>query len=472
MANKKWMPPYFRKPKNTDSRTLPTHKSKNVISRAQQEHCCRVAKKVLKHFEMDTALIDVFTKKQKEELFKVYYETPTVKPEKENTVPRQYVKNIQAGVYKFMKNNFWGNPENQLTYMEFAVYGMSFLSNLHNMYKWDASFVTGTPQEETAKLIYEKCYTDENCSAFYLEILMYIWSMTGSYSKVNFRMYGCTYQRIKIPLACGCCSCVKIVFLLTVQESVSKKFIVNNIERKAFQVFYIHFQLERPGPITLQRDLLLPKPKFKIFPWKKNDKRLNVYIQSHTLHRIKERFDLVNPEQQAHLIQAILNSFRIMSFKNQILLSCMIKDIEHLETTSYCPITERPEGEFPIGYFTFFIQGDDLVMNTFLPLTSNATPEGKKLQELLSISKEEINYLGMDKISFFFKVDFEQIPKLKQALVESNIWQTKLALESLYNYNKSGIKEISVDANKTRLVKDFFDKLQENSRSENGKVIV
>ena len=35
------------------------------------------------------------------------------------------------------------------------------------------------------------------------------------------------------------------------------------------------------------------------------------------------------------------------------------------------------------GYFTYFVRGDDVVINTFLPLVSVNTPEGKKFQEKL-----------------------------------------------------------------------------------------
>jgi hypothetical protein len=51
------------------------------------------------------------------------------------------------------------------------------------------------------------------------------------------------------------------------------------------------------------------------------------------------------------------------------------------------------------GYFTCFLKSDDVVINTFLPITSQNTPEGKKLYESLSLSREEITYLGMDRIS-------------------------------------------------------------------------
>ncbi|MDR0698020.1 MAG: hypothetical protein LBG28_02195, partial [Tannerella sp.] len=71
---------------------------------------------MLRHYELEPELIDVFTKKQKEVLLKLCYDQPDVKAKKERTVPRQYVRNINNDTYQFMKTHYWGKPENQLTY--------------------------------------------------------------------------------------------------------------------------------------------------------------------------------------------------------------------------------------------------------------------------------------------------------------------------------------------------------------------
>jgi len=43
-------------------------------------------------------------------------------------------------------------------------------------------------------------------------------------------------------------------------------------------------------------------------------------------------------------------------------------------------------------------------------------PEGKVVFKLLKLSKDETIYLGMDKMNFLFKVDFEQIPVFKASV--------------------------------------------------------
>jgi hypothetical protein len=187
---------------------------------------------------------------------------------------------------------------------------------------------------------------------------------------------------------------------------------------------------DKPEPATVSSK--------KIYPNAPEDVDLNIYIQSHVLHRFKERMDAFDPLFQNLLIQnAFTHGMKIVNFENQVLFSC-------------------PMEENIVGYFTFFLRGGDIVINTILPLTSPNTPEGKKLQELLSLSKDEISYLGMDKISFFTKVDFEEIPQLKAAIIEAGMWHSKLEIDR-YSWEDDK-EERPIDQDKTMFVKHFLEK--------------
>ena len=373
--------------------------------------------------------MDVFTKRQKENLFLVCYESPIVKPDKENTVPRRYIKTIHADLYQYMKTHFWGNPENQITYMELAIYGFSFLFNVSYMNN-NNKFTPGTPQEEAARRIGEKFDRYEIYETAFKDVLQHIWFRTRSYSKVNFRFYGFKYNWENVPGSID----LKITIRITAQDSETKKFTINNVERKAFRIL-----VPANGIYGSTEAFVWRK---RIFNNAKDGDRLNIYIQSHVLHRIKERLDTFDPSVMNILIQfAFYEGLQVVKNGNQTLFSCML------------------QYNRPIGYFAFTVQGDDIVINTFIPLVSEFTPEGKKLHELLSISREEIIFLGMDKISFFAKVDFEQIPVLKQALIDSDIWQTKLGLDGIYDGRTASEKSNTlIDEQKTMFVKNFFDK--------------
>ncbi len=412
----------------------PVPTSKKNKSRTEQEHCYPIAKKVLRCFGLEPELIDRFTKKQKQYLLANWCNPPIVKPEKEHTVPRQYIRNIHAEMYQLMKTNFWGNPENQLTYMELATYGFSFLMNISNMYHRDQR-LSGTPQEEIARQICEKFDKDDIFYNAFDDVLHNIWYRTRCYSKINYRFYGFKHICENVTLADGSIT-MRMTILLTAKGCEVKKFIHNNIERKAYRMLITANGNYKPAESTVPRNM--------IFPDAKEDEKLNIYIQSHVLHRFKERMDLFPPDEQNIYIQyAFTHGLQLVSNGKQQLFACTVRD------------------EYPVGYFTYFIQGNDIVISTFIPLVSETAPEGKKFYELLSLGKSEIIYLGMDKISFFYKVDFEQIPTLKQALIDSGIWQTKLILDEMFEEDEIPL----VDANKTKFVKKFINQHREKQNN-------
>ena len=76
----------------------------------------------------------------------------------------------------------------------------------------------------------------------------------------------------------------------------------------------------------------------------------------------------------------------------------------------------------PVGYFPFLKQDGAILLLSFLPLSSPITPEGSVLYKELGIKIDDSKYIGLDKLSFYIKTDFEAIPKLKQALNKANMW--------------------------------------------------
>ena len=406
-----------------------SHKVSNKKLRAQHEQCYIVAKKILRHFELNPELIDVFTKRNRERLLHVFYITPVVKPDKEKTVPRQYIRNINTAMYQYLKNNFWGNPEHNITLTELATYGLSFLSNIEQAFE-EKFFEENSPQFEAARTICEKFNRDDVLNNEFFGLMTDIYHLTSGYSKVNFRMYGFAFDCEKITKSCGCCYEFRFAVRITAQNSESKFFTYNDIKRKAFRMHQTDIGTYLPEPVTVERS--------KIFPKTKENDKLDIYIQSHVLHRFKERMNVFLPTDQNILIQnAFTLKMKLASFENRVLFACFIE-------------------KHPIGYFTFFVQDSCIVINTILPLTSENTPEGKKMHESLPLTKDERIYLGMDKLSFYLKVDFEQIPILKQALIDSKIWETKLEIEALNSVD--GDDNTLIDLDKTIFVKNYFDK--------------
>jgi hypothetical protein len=88
---------------------------------------------------------------------------------------------------------------------------------------------------------------------------------------------------------------------------------------------------------------------------------------------------------------------------------------------------------------------------TLLPLFSPGTIEEYRLQERFAVQKEDIKFLGMDKLSFFLTVDFEQIPVLKDLFMDIGIWNLILFARNLPQ------TDFPVDQKKTQMVKSFFE---------------
>jgi hypothetical protein len=425
----------IKKP-NPHKTNLPRTKT---ISQAELNRSCNVAKKVLRFLELDANLIDVFTKKQKSYLLHNFHESPIVKPDKPNTVPRQYVKNINEELYRFLRTTPFGEPDIKLSYMEFLTYGMNFLSTLSAMHIKGHMFGVDTPQAAVADQICAKYNVDEIYKDSIQGIFQVLYLQTRGYSKINFRCYGFTADDEYIPNPLTGCTHVKLTIRLTAHDSEAKKFMYNNIERKAFKLFIPPIGAPVPESATVKRRQVVPSSIW--------NNKMNIYIQSHVLHRFKERADVFDPNHQNIILQFTFTAgLKLVKMDNQILFACAI------------------EGK-TFGYFAFFVRGNDVVINTFLPFTSNNTPEGQKLYQLIALSKDEIIYLGMDKLSFFSEVDFDQIPVLKKALIDSNIWETKLELEEDYEqYDDATKKEYqNKKQKKTQFVKNFFDKRDASS---------
>lgn len=72
-----------------------------------------------------------------------------------------------------------------------------------------------------------------------------------------------------------------------------------------------------------------------------------------------------------------------------------------------------------LGYLKADVIGDKLVIRTFLFITNNGTPEGKKLQELFGLQKADKKYLGIDKLSTFILSDIKENEQLKKLFCEA-----------------------------------------------------
>ncbi len=129
---------------------------------------------------------------------------------------------------------------------------------------------------------------------------------------------------------------------------------------------------------------------------------LKVYMQQHAFDRIELR------------LGKQLCRYNYLNIIPAILVN---EPVPVAEKTSYLfPVTHA---NIKLGYLKGDIIGDKLIIRTFLFLTHNGTPEGKKLQELAGIHKADKQYLGIDKLSTFILSDIKKDEKLKALFCEA-----------------------------------------------------
>jgi hypothetical protein len=172
-----------------------------------------------------------------------------------------------------------------------------------------------------------------------------------------------------------------------------------------FEVFEIDGEKRKACRVWLNKDqnfeaLCIPSGKFGIsglmekFP-------LQVYIQQHAIDRMVER------------LSSVLGMFNYLSIIDALSnepIPC---------TTSNGFLFPLRHGDNLLGYLKCDIVGDKLVIRTFLFITNNGTPEGKKLHEMFGLQKADKKYLGIDKLSTFLNSDIKDNKTLEKLFCDA-----------------------------------------------------
>jgi hypothetical protein len=391
--------------------------------------CYAAARRIFQMMGEDPSAFDTFTKRQKQDIFRIQAVPPRIQAMPGHRVPRQYLRYVQNELTAYLK---WGyfDKDAGVTWMDMATVGqtleMVFAAN---------SFVDKLPplQREIVDRL-NKAFGKLSLFAQAQEMIAsHIKTSLTMLSQPNFRIYGHYIdkhvQSVHKP------SLQPIVRVMT-HECQSLRFKYHNKERTAFR-------------LATGRCMDIPYTgatiaMSKIFPNITHDRLLNIYIQSHAIHRFKERIDTFDT--------ILRNQFFVLSL---MITQSVVRAPGGMQLIA-CTAPSSGGKENTIGYFAFTIDGDNLLVLTLLPLLSHSVPEGHILYERLHLSPNDLTYLGMDRLSFFYDVDIEQIPVLKQVLFD------ELHLNYIRGiYNSFHTRNDPFDEKKTLFVKNFFQKLKE-----------
>lgn len=178
--------------------------------------------------------------------------------------------------------------------------------------------------------------------------------------------------------------------------------IVNNEPRSVFRVGF-HF----PEP-SLHSD------------WSKlniEGEEMDVYIQSHALHRLYERLEGVMKGLVYFSIHQSLKQPNIVMGSNGKLL------------------IEFKLHKKKVGYLAATVSNNKIIILTFLFLTHSGTPEGECLKKKLGLQKEDIKYLAIDKLSAFVDSDLNENEVIKKIFIEAGCQDLFDTKEFIYEFN-------------------------------------
>jgi hypothetical protein len=182
-------------------------------------------------------------------------------------------------------------------------------------------------------------------------------------------------------------------YIMTENEPETETLEIDGHKRTIYRV--VATTAEAFTPLTITPERLGMNGIMQKYP-------LKVFIQMHAFERIEMRLGkLFRMFHYPYIIAALLKADPIPADeKNSFLF----------------PVTNLTAR---LGYLKADVTGDKLVVRTFLFVTNNGTPEGKKLNHLIGLQKADKKYLGIDKLSTFIQSDIKKDEKLKDLFCEA-----------------------------------------------------
>jgi hypothetical protein len=401
--------------------TAPTSIIKWNPSKTYLEQAERVAKKIMQILAIDPALFDKFTKKQKLLLLRMEKALPSVRISPGSTVPRKYLEYIRGRFYEMIGLSLVDdNEEVRLTLMELMTYGPVFFGSVC-IYSKEGVFPD--EQRQILRLIFDRgkefnLFSGERCSAIDTSLLTIMMCI----SQPQFRIYG-----YNVDWSTSTNRYLSIQILIHSHMPESTHVMYRGNLHKVYKIFLGGVNDKEPITATIDYQTIFPNQT------NINNRTFTIYIQNHAIHRMKERLDVMYPIDRAQMTMSslVINPEVRLGSDGQPMFCCRWNNTV-------------------LGYFPFFLQDDKAVISTFLSLSFAATSEGKQLQERLHLQIDDIKHLGMDKLQFYLYTDFDEIPELKQALIDTGIYNVVGVFERSQKVTQQEI------CTRTKMVKKYL----------------
>lgn len=169
-------------------------------------------------------------------------------------------------------------------------------------------------------------------------------------------------------------------------ELEKRKFMLSDNVRPAFRIGWTFKDNTFEWIYFLSSDLGI-----KSLP---EDQQIPVYIQSHAIQRIFERLDCIHPYVLISSIYLSLRKGVYIKERGKFIIEFVILNVK-------------------VGYLSAVMKEGKLVIRTFLFLTFNGTPEGKRLENFIGLKALDTKYLKMDKLSSFMTGKLKENDELR-----------------------------------------------------------
>jgi hypothetical protein len=409
--------------------------SRDVNTRSYFRERYAAIQRMLRAYDLDPALLEAFNRKQLELLFAPIVESPRVKAREGHHVPRQSIEFIYDYAQFAMRTYCHGDTEIGFTYLDMVTHGMAFTVALQ-VEMTRKTFPSG-PAKVVAELY--KTFNSDRVPNDLQELSILIHRAMLMISKLNFRVYGFEWKMLDFPVQRTIH--VKMLILILSDEAETTRFVHNYNERLAYRVKVGQLVTVPPMGATLERSRLTGDPADE-------NEKLDVFIQSHAMQRVKERLDVfAPPHRNGYITEAVMYSRRVVkgrTFMYECYAGVQTDDMDE-------------SVEVVLGYFPFVVQDNKVFVLSFLPPTAPGTPAGDILEQELGLQVADMKYLGMDKLGFYLTVDFSKVPALKEVIDKTNIASLVTHLQFIAD------APAEVDQKLTRLAERFFEYRPENA---------
>jgi len=359
----------------------------------------RNLKEILTYFNCGN-IVDIMDMQLKKAIFKIHLYPPKLYPEDAKGISKKMFKEIQYEINRIMHEVSVPLPDcnTELPAYKFYTYlgtmssTLDFLENSKLKHEQQIAQILSEHinitelERELVKKIFNSC----NLLSFRLSkppgdmICVYPGVRNGNIQLDIFKHKG--------PLK----------FLVTHHKQVVKMLNIDNHPRPVFRLGILNYNNQQFWS-RVNRSLLenVPFDAGETVP---------VYLQSHAMERLKERLDMFDiGDLHFHTIYSFIEP-KIIRSNGYYLIEYEILNCK-------------------LGYWVArFIEGD-LVILTFLFLTNHSTPEGAKLEKLSGLSKIDIQYWNIDRISTFYQSDLKDNAEIRKLFNDAGC-------ESLFHLQK------------------------------------